>query len=167
MVIECRDYLIQKLKESGIKTNIHTAMKTLKNSSESHVGAVLFQDESLKRLDEKTIIIKGGKRKRATKLMQREIRFNVIIGEYQPEKAETIYEAFLQKLGKQLETQNGTIDIEPVRCDWVSAEDSILQAKIAANLEVVMTGTMIKESQMLKIKEIEIEKIEKEQTWQE
>lgn len=167
MVIECRDYLVQKLKESGIKTKIHTAMKTLQNSNESHVGAVLFQDESLKRLDEKTIVLKSGERKRATKLMQREIKFNVIIGEYQPEKAEAIYETFLQGLGKQLETENGIIDIEPVRCDWVSAEDSILQAKIAANLEVVMTGTMIKESQMLKIKEIEIERVEKEQTWQE
>lgn len=167
MVIECRNYLISKLKESGIKTNIHVAMKTLKNSSESHIGAVLFQDEQIKHSDEKVIVIQEGKRQKATKLFERELRFNVIIGEYSHEKTEQIYERFLRVLDKQIEVGDCLIQIDPVRCEWVTAEDSILQSKIAANVEIVMTTYLFQKNKMARITGIEIDRIEKENTWQE
>lgn len=36
-----KDYLITKLKESGIKSQVYTTMKKLKQANESHLGAVL------------------------------------------------------------------------------------------------------------------------------
>ena len=34
-----KDYLIAKLKESGIKSQVYTTMKKLKQANESHLGA--------------------------------------------------------------------------------------------------------------------------------
>ena len=44
-----KDYLIAKLKESGIKSQVYTTMKKLKQANESHLGAVLRNGETLAR----------------------------------------------------------------------------------------------------------------------
>ena len=44
---ESKNYLINKLKESGLKSKPYTSQKALEKSQESHVGAVLFETESL------------------------------------------------------------------------------------------------------------------------
>ena len=36
-----RDFLVQTLKDAGVKGKIHESMKSLKNCNEIHVGAVL------------------------------------------------------------------------------------------------------------------------------
>lgn len=42
----CKQYLIDKLKEAGIKTRPYTTRKALEKCMESHVGAVIFERET-------------------------------------------------------------------------------------------------------------------------
>ena len=39
----CKQYLIDKLKEAGVKTRPYTTRKALEKCMESHVGAVIFE----------------------------------------------------------------------------------------------------------------------------
>ena len=55
MYAESKQYLIQKLKEAGLKSNPYTSEKALEKSQESHIGAVLFEDESFLRNGSKTL----------------------------------------------------------------------------------------------------------------
>ena len=82
MIGQCKEYLIQKLKDAGIKSKVHTSMKTLEKSNESHVGAVLFEGDSYSRSGSKTIYVdqEGVKRKRV-KVFNRKTSFMVVIGE--------------------------------------------------------------------------------------
>ena len=52
MVAE-KNYLIETLKSSGIKSQVYTEMKKLKQGNEPHVGAVLRNGETLSRLKKK------------------------------------------------------------------------------------------------------------------
>ena len=44
-----RDFLVQTLKDAGVKGKIHESMKSLKNCNEIHVGAVLRIGEKFSR----------------------------------------------------------------------------------------------------------------------
>ena len=61
---ECKQYLIAKLREAGIKTRIYTTKKSLEKCMESHVGAVLFEREECARNGSKRDT--GTKRERNT-----------------------------------------------------------------------------------------------------
>lgn len=52
-MVKERNYLIETLKSSGIKSQVYTTMKKLKHGNELHVGAVLRNGETLSRLGSK------------------------------------------------------------------------------------------------------------------
>lgn len=64
-MVKERNYLIETLKSSGIKSQVYTNMKKLKAGNEVHVGAVLRNGETFARSgSKKTYIDQEGQRKR-------------------------------------------------------------------------------------------------------
>ena len=72
----CKQYLLAKLKGTGLKSNPYTTQKALTKSLESHVGAVLFYSETYSRNGSKKRFIgqEGAKHKRR-KVFDRTLSF--------------------------------------------------------------------------------------------
>ena len=103
MVIE-KNYLIKTLKESGIKSQVYTNMKKLKQGNEPHVGAVLRNGETFTRSGSKKVYTdQEGRRKRRVKLWNRSTSLHVVIADTSEEKVEEILENFIVNLKKGLE----------------------------------------------------------------
>ncbi|SHF45860.1 hypothetical protein SAMN02745133_02700 [Desulforamulus putei DSM 12395] len=162
MIGQCREYLIQKLKDAGIKSKVHTSMKTLEKSNESHVGAVLFEGDSYTRSGSKTIYVdqEGVKRKRV-KVFNRKTSFMVVIGEYEESKCESIFESFVALLDRGIMVDGNFTGIEVEDADWVDENDSILKAKIAVQVKITFDGGIYKDSALGTMSELE-QTLEKE-----
>ena len=73
-MVKERNYLIETLKNSGIKSQVYTNMKKLKAGNEVHVGAVLRNAETFARSgSKKTYIDQEGQRKRREAVGQEHI----------------------------------------------------------------------------------------------
>ncbi|EES73450.1 hypothetical protein POTG_01745 [Paenibacillus sp. oral taxon 786 str. D14] len=164
MIGTCREYLVGKLRQAGIKSTVHTSMKKLKASQESHIGAVLFEGDSFIREFGKRIYYdETGKHKRR-KQFARETSFVVVIGEYEQEACERIFENFMLSLDRGIYIDGNFTEIEPGEADWVDEEDSILKSKIAVQLKVKFLGGLYRDSDFAKISELDAEvQIEKEE----
>ena len=90
---QAKAYLVGKLKEAGLKTKPYTTMKSLSRSMESHVGAVLPGTEMIARNGSKTIYQdqEGAQHKRR-KLFDRNVTFQVVLGDYTDDKVESTEE---------------------------------------------------------------------------
>lgn len=163
MIGQCKEYLIQKLKDAGIKSTVYTSIKKLEKSSESHIGAVLFEGDSFTRSGSKTIFEdqEGVKRKRV-KIFKRKISFVVVIGEYNEEKCETIFETFIGLLDRGMLIDGNFTPIEIDDADWVDENDSVLKAKIAVQVKITFEGGLYKDSTFGTMSEIE-QTLEKEE----
>ena len=100
---EATAYLLQKLKDAGLKTKPHTTMKSLSRTMDSHVGAVLPGTEAITRNGSKTIYTdqEGALHKRR-KLFDRAVTLQVILGDYNAEKVEAMLDSFLASLDLSL-----------------------------------------------------------------
>ena len=68
MFVECKKYLIEKLKASGLSKEPYTTLKSLKSSSAITLSAVLFEKEMLEvSMNKKTYVDNGTKGKRRKK----------------------------------------------------------------------------------------------------
>ncbi|MFR9191241.1 MAG: hypothetical protein ACLVL7_14270 [Anaerotruncus massiliensis (ex Togo et al. 2019)] len=47
MYAQSKEYLLEKIRACGLKSNPYTTEKALEKSQESHIGAVLFESETL------------------------------------------------------------------------------------------------------------------------
>lgn len=136
-----KNYLIAKLKESGIKSQVYTNMKKLKQANEPHLGAVLRSGESFERSGSKTNYVdQQGQRMRRVKLWSRETTLRVIIADPSEEKAEEILQKFLTLIGKGVAVDGNWVNIVIGEADWVEEGDSILKAKIAVQFDVTFEG---------------------------
>ena len=80
---ESKEYLLDKLKAAGLKSKPYTTQKALEKSQESHIGAVLFESETLLRNGSKTRYRdQEGAQKKRRKVFDRALAFTVIIGDY-------------------------------------------------------------------------------------
>lgn len=157
MVIE-KNYLIKTLKESGIKSQVYTNMKKLKQGNEPHVGAVLRNGETFTRSGSKKMYTdQEGRRKRRVKLWNRSTSLHVVIADTSEEKVEEILENFLVNLKKGLDVNGNWTDIEVGDADWVEDGDSILKAKVAVQFDVTFEGGIYQDR---KIQPMEIGSIE-------
>lgn len=157
MFVQCRNYLVDKLKEAGIKTQPYISMKKLRATQESHIGAVIFDEETLARNGSKTIYKdERSDRKKRRKVFDRNLTFIVIIGEYSEDKAEEIFKRFLAVLDRGLMIEGNFIPIEPETAEWVDEDDSILKAKIAVSLKVRFEGGIYRDTGFAKVNNIEI-----------
>lgn len=95
MITECRNLLIETLKAAGIRNKPYTSQKVLSLAQESHVGAVLFEKESLQKDPQSRVYTteEGRKRKRK-RVFTRIVSFTVVIGEYTSEAAELYMKYF-------------------------------------------------------------------------
>lgn len=153
----CRDYLIDKLTASGIKTKPYTTMKKLTSTYESHIGAVLFSKETYDRSGAKKVYSDqtGGQHKRR-KVFSREATFAVIIGDADPDKVEQIFENFMTGLERGIYIDGNYVYIDPGEADWTDDDDSILKSKMAVKVEIKFAGGIYKDTDLSKIPNIEI-----------
>lgn len=157
MFAECRKFLIEALKEAGIKTPPVTSMKKLNVYSESHVGAVLFEEEALSRSGSKTIYRnERGDQQKRRKVLDRSLTFEVIIGEYTAEKAEKIYEDFLLYIEGGFYIDGNFTETELLGADWVEKDDSILKAQVAVQVKVKFNGGMYRDTGYVDAKKKEL-----------
>lgn len=152
MVTE-KNYLVQKLKEAGIKSQVYTTMKGLKASNESHVGAVLRNGESFMRSgSKKTYRDEEGRQKCRVKLFSKNTEFNVVIGDVSEEKCEEILENFLRIVGKGIEVDRNWENIVIGDTEWLGENDSILRAKMAVQFIVTFEGGIYEDKDMKAMK---------------
>lgn len=161
MFQQCKEYLLVKLKEAGLKTQPYTSLKKLRASQESHIGAVLFDEESFTRNGSKTIYKdERGDRKKRRKVFDRNLTFDIIIGEYTQDKAEELFESFLLCLDKGMMVNGNYVPIEPETAEWVDEDDSILKAKIAVQLKVRFEGGIYKDTGFANVKDVAVDSVE-------
>ena len=138
---EERDFLVQVLKNAGVRGKIHESMKSLKNCNELHVGAVLRTGEDFTRSgSKKKYTDQEGHRKQRNKLFERTSELHIVIADTDEAKVEEILTKFLKSISKGLEVNGNWVDIEIGKADWVEGDDSILKSKIAVEFDVILTG---------------------------
>lgn len=140
-MVKERDYIIETLKKSGIKSQVYTTMKQLKQGNEVHLGAVLRNGETFTRSgSKKRYIDQEGRQKRRFRLWDRSTSFHVVIADTSDEKVEEIFENFLRNLKKGISVDGSWADIMVGETDWVDEGDSILKAKAAVQFNITFEG---------------------------
>ena len=147
-----RDFLIQALKNAGVHGKIHESMKSLKNSNEVHLAAVLRVGENFVRSgSKKKFIDQEGQRKQRSKLFNRVTTLHVIIGDSDEGKVEQILTEFLKKISNGLAVDSNWVGVEIGNADWVEADDSILKSKMAVEFDVTLTGGIYVDTNLLNV----------------
>lgn len=148
-----KKFLMEKLKESGIKTNIYTSLKQLKNCNETHVGAVLRKKESFSRSgSRKKYTDEEGRRKQRKRLFERKTVLEVTIADSREDTVEDILSTFLTKIGKGFAENQNWIDLEIGDVEWMDEGDSILKSKVTVGFEVTFTGGVYVDSELKKVR---------------
>lgn len=160
---QAKRYLINKLKESGIKSKIMTTQKALESCRESHLGAVVFEKESYARNGSKKRFRdeKGAKHKRR-KVFDRSLTFVVTIGEYTDESVEEIAESFVAGLDEGIYVSGNFVPVSIDGADWVDEDDSILKAKVAVQFSITFDGGVYRDTDFAPLSRVELTAIEKE-----
>lgn len=140
-MVKERDYLIDTLKISGIKSQVYTNMKQLNQANAVHLGAVLRNGETFTRSGSKRKYIDQEEhQKRRFKLWDRSTSLLVVIADTSEEKVEEILENFLRNLKKGISVEGNWVDIVVGDMDWVEEGDSILKAKAAVQFDITFEG---------------------------
>lgn len=160
MYAQAKQYLVERLKAAGLKSKPHTTQKALERSQESHVGAVLFENESFARNGSKTRYSdQTGAQKKRRKVFDRTIAFTVLIGDYTDDAVETMLESFLSGLDRGIMVDGNFVPLEVEGADWVDSDDSILKAKVAVQVKIRFDGGIYKDTDFSKVSELEIESV--------
>lgn len=164
MYAESKQYLINKLREAGLKSKPYTTEKALKKSMESHLGAVLFDSETFSRNgSKKHYKDQEGARKKRRKVFDRTTAFTVILGDYNDESVEIMLENFLASLDTGIYVKENFVPIEVESADWVDEDDSILKAKVAVQVKINFLGGIYKDTGFARVKELEVESVERKE----
>ena len=140
-MVKERNYIVETLKSSGIKSQVYTNMKKLKQGNEVHVGAVLRNGETFTRSGSKRKFVdQEGRQKRRVKLWDRNTSLHVVIADTSEEKVEEILEEFLRNLKKGIDVDGNWVNIVVGEADWVEEGDSILKDKMAVHFEITFEG---------------------------
>lgn len=140
-MVKERNYLVDTLKLSGIKSQVYTNMKQLRQGNEAHLGAVLRNGEIFTRSGSKRKFVdQEGRQKRRFKLWDRSTVLHVVIADTSDDKVEEILENFLRNLKKGISVNGNWVDIAVGEMDWVDEGDSILRSKTAVQFDVTFEG---------------------------
>lgn len=157
-----KQYLIDKLKEAGLKSKPYTTLKSLGKSQESHVGAVLFDSETILRNGSKTHYKeKEGAQKKRRKVFDRALSFTVTIGDYTDDEVEKMFERFLESLDRGIYVDGNFVPLEVEGADWVDKDDSILKAQVAVQVKITFNGGIYRDTDFAKVSELAVESITK------
>lgn len=159
---ESKAYLLVKLKEAGLKTKPYTTIKGLEKSQESHIGAVIFEKETISRNGSKKLYKdQEGAQKKRRKVFDRKLTFTVTIGDYTDDAVETMFEKFLASLDRGIWVDGDFVPLEAEGADWVNKDDSILKAQVAVQVAITFEGGLYKDTGFAPLTHIEIETVEK------
>ena len=159
---ESKEYLLDKLKAAGLKSKPYTTQKALEKSQESHIGAVLFESETLLRNGSKTRYRdQEGAQKKRRKVFDRALAFTVIIGDYTDEAVESMFGAFLSRLDRGINVNGDLVPIEVEGADWVDKDDSILKAQVAVQIKIRFDGGVYRDTDFAKVSDVAVESITK------
>lgn len=148
---QSKEYLLEKLKAAGLKSKPYTTQKGLEKSQESHIGAVLFESETLLRNGSKTRYRdQEGAQKKRRKVFDRALTFTVIIGDYTDEAVESMFGAFLSSLDRGIYVNGDYVPIEVEGADWVDKDDSILKAQVAVQIRIRFDGGLYRDTGLRK-----------------
>lgn len=156
MITECRNVLIETLKKAGIRNKPYTSQKVLGLTQESHVGAVLFEKESLQKDLQSRVYITADRKRKRKRVFSRVVSFTVVIGEYTLEAAEAIYERFIEQLPDGIFVDDNYVSIEPDEAEWMDEKDHILKSKVAVQLLVLCNGGVYKDTDFLQMNKVDI-----------
>ena len=158
---EAKQYLLNKLKAAGLKSNPYTTQKSLEKSQESHIGAVLFEREAYARNGSKKRFRneEGAKHKRR-KVFDRALTFTVIIGDYTDDSVETLFEQFISGLDSGIYVDGNFVPIEVEGADWVDKDDSILKAQVAVQVSITFNGGIYKDTDFGPLSHVEVVEVE-------
>lgn len=159
---QAKAYLVGKLKEAGLKTKPYTTMKSLSRSMESHVGAVLPGTEMIARNGSKTIYQdqEGAQHKRR-KLFDRNVTFQVVLGDYTDDKVEAMLEKFLAALDQGIEVDGNFVPLTAESVEWSTEEDHPLKAEVAVTVNITFQGGVYRDIDLHKAWDYRLEDIGK------
>ena len=141
-----KDFLVGCLTRAGIKSQVLKSWKELERYADSHVGAVLSEGQVLARDGSKrNYTDQSGVRCTRTCIYPVDSKFKVVIGDYTPERAESIFYAFLDEIDHGLHLDGNHVEIELGEVKWVEKDDSILKAEIACEIPVTFHGGYYKD----------------------
>lgn len=159
---ESKAYLLEKLKAAGLKSKPYTTIKGLKKSQESHVGAVIFEQETISRNGSKTLYRdQQGAQKKRRKVFNRNLTFTVTIGDYTDDAVEAMFEKFLASLDRGIYVNGDFVPVEVEGADWVNKDDSILKAQVAVQVAITFQGGLYRDTDFAPLSHVEITTIEK------
>jgi len=157
MFAECKKYLLQKLQAAGMEKP-YTTIKSLSLAKDSHVSAVIADKETFERNGSKKIYTDdGGSRHKRRKLLDRAMGFDVIIGDYTDEKAETTFETFIASLDDGLYVNGNYVTIDIGEAEWAAKDDSILQSKLAVNVRITFNGGVYRDTDFAKVADADVQ----------
>lgn len=158
---ESKAYLLAKLKEAGLKSKPYTTMKGFEKSQESHVGAVLFEKETVSRNGSKTRYKdQQGAQKKRRKVFDRNLTFTVTIGDYTDDAVETMFEKFLASLDRGIWVNGNFVPLETEEAYWYDKEDSILKARVSVQVAITFQGGLYRDTGYAPLTNVEIEAVE-------
>lgn len=162
MYAQSKAYLLEKIRACGLKSDPYTTEKALEKSQESHVGAVLFESETLARNGSKTRFRdqEGAQHKRR-KVFDRKLSFTVILGDYTDEAVEAMYEKLLAGLDSGIYINGDYTPIEVESADWVDKDDSILKAKVAVQVKITFDGGLYRDTDFARVRELDVVSVTK------
>ena len=128
----------------------------------SSIVAVIFERETnVRNGSKKRFTDQQGAQHKRRKILDRDITFSVIIGEYTDDAAETIFERFLSVLDAGLYVDGNFVSIDFEGSEWVDEEDSILKAKVAVQTVITFHGGLYRDTDFAPLRHIEVREIEK------
>lgn len=157
---QSKQYLVEQLKAAGLKSKPYTTLKSLEKSLESHVGAVLFESETILRNGSKTHYkdLEGAQKKRR-KVFDRALAFTVTIGGYTDDEVEGMLERFLGSLDRGIYVDGNFVPLEVEGAEWVDKDDSILKAQVAVQVKIAFAGGVYRDTDFAKVSALAIESI--------
>lgn len=159
---ESKEYLLGKLKAAGLKSKPYTTQKALEKSQESHIGAVLFESETLLRNGSKTRFRdQQGAQKKRRKVFDRALTFTVVLGDYTDDAVESMFAAFLASLDRGIYVNGDFVPIEVEGADWVDKDDSILKAQVAVQIKIRFDGGLYRDTDFTPVSDVVVESIAK------
>ena len=160
---EAKQYLLEKIKAAGVRTNPYTTWKKLRECRDSHIGAVLFEREAYTRNgSKKQFRDEAGAKHKRRKVFDRDLTFTVIIGDYTDDAVEAIFDAFISALDSGIYAAGNYIPITLDGAEWVDEDDSILKAKVAVQAAVTFHGGVYRDTDFAPLSRVELVEIEKE-----
>ena len=164
MVDVCTNYLQSKLNAAmgndflGDAPQIFNSLKELQDCVDVRCAAVLIRSDTLTYSGRPRRNLATGKDDLC--LYDRALTVDVVIGEENKSKLDSIFSAFVAALGRGFTDNGHYIAIEFGEAEWVDKKDSILNANIAVELQIKFTGGIYRAANYKQLSDIQIGKDE-------